>query len=67
MILLDGHLAPLLWKAIIGIHKALYKVEEHIPAQISDVPSWDAEIKFLKIWSVPQSWCKSNYEKIKIF
>ena len=40
------------------------KVEGHIPARISDVPSWDAETIFLYILSIPQSWCKSNYEKI---
>jgi hypothetical protein len=44
------------------------KVAGHIPAQISDVPSWDAETIFIFfILSAPQSWCKSNYEKIKMF
>jgi hypothetical protein len=44
------------------------KVAGHIPARISDVPSWDAETTFFFISLIaPQSWCKSNYEKIKIF
>jgi hypothetical protein len=43
------------------------KVAGHIPARISDVPSWDAETIFLQVLSAPQSWCKRKYEKIKIF
>ena len=45
----------------------MFKVEGHIPTRISDVPSWDAEINFIFISSVPECWCKSNYEKIKNF
>jgi hypothetical protein len=36
-----------------------------IPARISDVPTWDAETIFFINLSAPQSWCKSNYEKVK--
>jgi hypothetical protein len=49
------------------IGRPKHKVAGHIPARILDVPNWDVGNFFKKKLSAPQSWCKSNYEKIKIF
>ena len=51
---------------IIGIHKALYKVEGHIPARISNVPNWDAEtIFFYKFWASRKAGARATMKNSK--